>query len=52
MNYMETRYAKKGLKIIAVNLDSNHSDAKKFLQKNPAKFTIAYDPDGATPQKY
>ena len=52
MNDMETRYAKKGLKIIAVNLDSNHSDAKKFLQKNPAKFTIAYDPDGATPQKY
>ncbi len=52
MNDMETRYAKKGLKIIAVNLDSDRSDAKSFLQKNPAKFTIAYDPDGVTPGKY
>lgn len=52
MNDMEKRYAKKGLKIIAVNLDSNRSDAKNFLKKSPAKFTIAYDPDGKTPNMY
>lgn len=52
MNDMEKRYARKGLKIIAVNLDSSRSDAKNFLKKSPAKFTIAYDPDGKTPNMY
>lgn len=52
MNAMETRYAKKGLKIIAINLDNNRAAAKTFLKKNPAKFTIAYDPESKTPDLY
>jgi len=52
MNDMEARYGKKGFKIIAINLDSDRAAAKGFLSKHPAKFTIAYDPEGKTPNKY
>ena len=52
MNDMETRYGKKGLKIIAINLDNERSDASGFLKKHPANFTIAYDPNGKTPGAY
>jgi len=52
MNNMQEKYAKKGLQIIAVNLDEDQSAAKQFLKNNPAKFTIAYDPDGNVPGKY
>ena len=46
MNDLEKKYGQKGLKVIAINLDSDMSAAKDFLKKNPAKFTVAYDPDG------
>lgn len=52
MNDMQSRYGKKGFKIIAINLDSDRAAAKTFLKKNPAKFSIAYDPDGKTPNLY
>lgn len=52
MNNMQQRYAKKGLVIIAINLDTERSSADHFLKKSPAKFTIAYDPEGITPEKY
>lgn len=52
MNEMEKKYANRGLKIIAINLDSDISAAKTFLKKNKADFTVAYDPDGVTPGKY
>ena len=44
MNNMQERYAKKGLKIIAINLDEDRSAAASFLKNHPANFTIAYDP--------
>ena len=52
MNNMQERYAKKGLKIIAINLDEDKSAATGFLKKHPANFTIAYDPDGKSPGEY
>lgn len=52
MNEMQDRYGKNGLKIIAINLDNERSDANSFLKKHPAKFTIAYDPKGKTPGLY
>lgn len=45
MNTMHGKYADKGLVIIAVNEDSNREDAEKFLEKIPADFKIAFDPD-------
>lgn len=49
---MHERYRNKGLKVIGINLDTEISDAQKFLSKFPAKFSIAYDPEGKIPQKY
>ena len=52
MNEMHNKYKSKGLKIIAINLDDNSNRAKTFLKKYPADFTIAYDPEGETADKY
>ena len=52
MNEMHNKYKRKGLKIIAVNLDDNPDNAKAFLEKFPVDFTIAYDPEGKTADKY
>jgi len=52
MNDMHSRYSGKDFSIVAVNLDSSRSDALKFLKNLPAKFDIAYDPDGKVASKY
>ena len=52
MNEMQQKYKSKGLVVLAINLDEDKSAAKVFLQQVPAKFTVAYDPDGVTPGKY
>ena len=52
MNEMHNKYKKKGLKIIAINLDDNSENAKSFLKKYPVDFTIAYDPEGETADNY
>jgi len=52
MNEINSRYADKGLKIVAVNLDKDRELAEKFLKKIPADFTIAFDPEGDIADKY
>lgn len=52
MNALYEQYHAQGLEIVAINVDSNAEDAKKFLAATPAKFTIAYDPQGRTPEQY
>ena len=52
MNDIQTRFDKNKFTVIAVNLDSSREDATKFLQKIPANFDIAYDPDGKVATKY
>ena len=52
MNKMQKKYGKKGLKIIAINLDDERSSATNFLKKHPANFTIAYNPEGDVPNAY
>lgn len=52
MNKMQTRYAKQGLKIIAVNLDAERDLANRFLKENKTEFTIAFDPEGKLASKY
>ena len=46
MNEMQSRYASKGFKVVAINLDSDKTDALKFLQQDPARFLVAYDESG------
>lgn len=52
MNRMQARYGDEGLKIIAVNLDENRAEAEAFLKKLPARFDVAYDPQGQVAEKY
>lgn len=52
MNEMQAKYASKGLKVLAVNLDSNSEDARKFLQQVPAQFQVAYDKQGDSPRLF
>ncbi len=52
MNKMQSKYEAQGLKIIGVSLDSEKSVTSKFLKKNPALFTIAYDPEGKVADNY
>ena len=52
MNEMQARYGARGLQIIGVNVDARSEDAKQFLNVNPARFAVAFDPQGATPRAY
>ena len=52
MNEMQAKYGARGLQIVGVNVDANSADARQFLVSTPAHFTIAFDPQGATPRSY
>lgn len=52
MNDMQAKYGPQGLRIIAVNLDAKPEDARKFLARQPASFTLAFDPTGQTPRQF
>lgn len=45
MNEMQDKYGDEGLVVIAVNLDNEPDEAAGFLERNPAGFEVAYDPD-------
>lgn len=49
---MQEKYAKAGLVVLGVNLDSDSEDAVKFLARTPTRFQIALDPGGITPKTY
>lgn len=38
-----------GFEIVAINVDENTEDAKKFLAKHPVSYPIAKDPKGVLP---
>ncbi len=52
MNEIHARFDSSQFTIVAVNLDTSKADAENFLQKVPAKFDIAYDPNGEVAEKY
>jgi cytochrome c biogenesis protein CcmG/thiol:disulfide interchange protein DsbE len=52
MNELQQRYADRGLAIVAINVDKKRADAERFLQANPAHFSVVYDPEGATALAY
>ena len=52
MNEMHNRYKKNGLKILAVNVDEQKDEAKKFLKDHPADFTVIYDFEAKIAEKY
>jgi thiol-disulfide isomerase/thioredoxin len=52
MNALREQYGAKGLAIVAINLDKDRAAADAFLAKNPAAFTVAFDPAGQTAEAY
>ena len=52
MNDMERRYSRQGLAVVAVNLDKDRALADKFLNEVPARFTVAFDPEGTVANSY
>lgn len=46
MNNMQKKYGNQNFKVISINVDSEPTLAKQFLDITPANFTILYDPNG------
>lgn len=49
---MQNTYREQGLTIIAVNIDVERADAKKFLTDFAVNFNIIYDPDAVIGRQY
>ncbi len=49
---MQLRYGQRGLTVLAINVDRQREAAERFLAAVPAPFTVAFDPQGATPDAY
>lgn len=52
MNRLQAKYGPKGLRIVAVNLDSVPSDAQRFLAERPAQFALAFDPSAESARRF
>jgi cytochrome c biogenesis protein CcmG, thiol:disulfide interchange protein DsbE len=52
MNQLREKFAKDGLEIVAVNIDTKRPDADKFLAQIPADFTILFDAKRAVAKTY
>ena len=46
MQGLEASYEKRGLAVVAVNLDQNRRDAVRFLAKFHPTFDVHFDPQG------
>ncbi len=52
MEDLHQRYADRGLKILAVNVDQRREDADSFLEKREVSFSVLFDGAGKTPADY
>lgn len=52
MNQMRSKYADKGLKVIAVSLDQDKNLARRFADEFEAEFEIGYDVDGSVADQF
>ena len=52
MNRMQEKFGGKGLRILAVNLDSKRADALGFLAQLPASFDLAFDNGGSAARQF
>jgi thiol-disulfide isomerase/thioredoxin len=52
MNELQRELAGKGLQILAVSVDKTPEDARRFLARYPAQFTVALDAAGACPAAF
>ena len=52
MSDMQARYGGQGLSVVAVNLDQDRALADRFLAAYKPGFTVAYDQQGVSAEKY
>lgn len=52
MNQLQTHFADRGLKVLAVNVDAKQSDAEAFLAQIPPSFAVAFDGHGKVPSLF
>ena len=52
MNELQRNLAGKGLRIIAISVDKTAAEARRFLDRYPAQFTVALDTASACPTAY
>lgn len=52
MNELQRELAGKGLQILAVSVDKTPEDARRFLARYPAQFTVALDSAAACPTAF
>lgn len=52
LNAIGRRYAEKGFRIVAVNLDKDREAAGTFLRDHPPGFAVAYDPAGRAAEAF
>lgn len=48
---LQTKYADKGFKLLAVSVDEEDAEVSEFLEANPVTFTVLRDPEGTVPAK-
>ena len=52
MNALAERHREAGLRVVAVNLDSEREAALRFLAETGANFDIVFDPEGESAEAY
>jgi peroxiredoxin len=52
LDQIYAKYKPMGFTIVAINVESEKSDAEKFLAATPASFPILFDPDNAVSGRY
>ncbi len=52
LNGLDRAYRDRGLSIVGINVDERPEDARRFLARFPASFTIAADRTGRCPERF
>ena len=52
LDQIYAKYKPMGFTLVAINVESEKSDAEKFLAKTPASFPILFDPDNKVSGQY
>ena len=52
LNGLRNERLKDGFEIIAINVDEDSEEAKRFLGSNPVDYVMAFDPKGDCPAKF
>lgn len=52
MNGVRESFAKRGIDIVAVNVDAKRGDADRFLKQVEARIPLAFDASGAAPKAF